>query len=126
MKLAELPLLADENIHPEVLAWCRGEGLDVASVADRGLLGRPDDAVLAAAAAEGRVVLTHDADFGTLAVAGRKPIVGIVYLRPGHIDASYTIASLRAVLAQTFPVQPPFIIVAQRAGDIVTLRVRQL
>lgn len=85
----------------------------------------PTRKVLAAAVAKGQVVLTHDADFGTLAIAGRRPIIGIVHVRPGHIDANLTIETLRAVLAQAFDVHPPFIIVAQRSGEVVTLRVRQ-
>lgn len=126
MRIADFPILADENIQFEVVSWCRVSGLDIVSAADRGLSGRPDEEVLAIAVAEGRVVLTHDADFGTLAIAGRKPIVGVVYVRPGHIDADFTIETLRAVLAQAFDVHPPFIIVAQRSGKVATLRVRQL
>jgi predicted nuclease of predicted toxin-antitoxin system len=32
--------------------------------------------------AEDRVVVSHDHDFGTLAVLAGEPIIGIVYLRP--------------------------------------------
>jgi hypothetical protein len=43
-------------------------------------------------------VVTHDADFGTLAILQNEPLVGIVYLRPGHIDAQFTVATFQAVL----------------------------
>jgi hypothetical protein len=70
--------------------------------------------------------LTHDSDCGTLAVAAGQPVRGIVYLRPGHIQAQFTIASLGAILAADLELTPPFILVAVRRRDIVTIRVRQL
>jgi len=71
-------------------------------------------------------VVNHDADFGTLAILQNEPLVGVVYLRPGHIDPQFTVATIQAVLAIDPDVSPPFILVAKRAGNRVTVRVRAL
>jgi hypothetical protein len=65
-------------------------------------------------------------DFGLLTVARLEPFIGIVYLRPGHIDPQFTIESLRLVAAQGLELAPPFIVVAKRTANSVTIRVRNL
>lgn len=54
--------LADENFHNDVLAGLlrREPALDVVRAQDVGLTGADDPAILEWAAANGRVVLTHD------------------------------------------------------------------
>lgn len=69
--------------------------------------------------------MTHDSDFGGLALMGAK-FVGIIYLRPGHIQAKFTIQTLEAIRDNAPEVTPPFILVAERTGDTVQIRVRQL
>ncbi len=73
----------------------------------------------------GKVVLTHDRDFGGLALLGAK-FVGIIYLRPGHIQADFTIKTLQSIRDNAPDVVPPFILVAERTGDTVKIRVRQM
>lgn len=73
-----------------------------------------------------RVIVTHDADFGTLAMLQGEPVIGIVFLRPGHVDPQFTIATLQDVLTAAPDVTPPFVIVARRSGSSVAIRVRQL
>jgi len=68
MNRLELPLLTDENIHPDVVHSTRAQGKDVRTVVDEGLRSSDDIVVLRHAHAMGRVVLTHDADFGKLAI----------------------------------------------------------
>lgn len=126
MKLREFRLSADENIQPEVIDWLRTNGFDVKTSFEAGLLGRDDAEVLQAAMTDRRVILTHDRDFGGLAVAQREPFTGIVYLRPGHIQASFTIGSLAALLGENLEMKAPFIIVIQRDGEHVRIRVRNL
>ena len=126
MNLFAYPFLADENIHPDVIAQMISQGLNVSSVAEEGLIGQSDTAVLRLAHEVGRVVLTHDNDFGTLAIARQQPITGIVYLRPGHIQPEFTRATLEAIRQQEINVAPPFIIVASRQQNEVRVRVRQM
>ena len=125
MKALDYPLLADENVNPDVVAFLREAGLDIESIAEQGMFGLPDTQVLEQANETGRVVLTHDSDFGGLALMGAK-FIGIIYLRPGHIRANFTIKTLEAIRDNAPKVEPPFILVAERTGDTVKIRVRQL
>ena len=126
MNLFAYPFLADENIHPGVVAQMKSQGLDVWSVNEEGLIGQVDTAVLQSAHESGRVVLTHDSDFGALAIARQQPIIGIVYLRPGHNQPEFTLATLAALRQQEIHVAPPFIIVALRQQNEVRIRIRQM
>lgn len=59
----------DESVHLAVAEGLRRRGIDVTTPRDADLLGAPDDAHLAFAHTNARVVVTHDADF--LQLAGR-------------------------------------------------------
>ena len=126
MKLAEHKLLADENLHSDVVAELRSRGFDVLSVYEEGLRGATDAELLQLAFRENRVVVTHDSDFGTLAILAGEPVVGILYLRPGHIDPRFTIETYNAVLQKDLDLTSPFIIVAHRKGSQVKVRLREL
>jgi predicted nuclease of predicted toxin-antitoxin system len=56
-------LLADESVDGPVIARVRGDGHEVASVAEDAP-GQADDAVLARAYGEGVILVTSDKDFG--------------------------------------------------------------
>jgi predicted nuclease of predicted toxin-antitoxin system len=86
---------------------------------ERGWQGRSDAELLEEAHGEGRVVLTHDGDFGTLASLARRPVVGIVRVRPGHIRAQVTVDALDRLLALDLELSSPFLIVVQ--GGLVRL-----
>jgi hypothetical protein len=53
-----------------------------------------------------------------------EPMIGIVYLRPGHIEPSFTLETLEVLFAELTEVTPPFIAVAERAGQRVRIRYR--
>lgn len=125
MKALDFPLLADENVHPDVIVFLREAGLDVESVSEQGQFGLPDTQVLQQATEAGRAVLTHDSDFGGLALLGTQ-FIGIIYIRPGHIHADFTIKTINAIRDNAPDVMPPFILVVERTGDTVKIRVRQL
>lgn len=124
MKALGLPLLADESIHPEVMARLRKQGKDVCSVLDEGLGGCDDSIILRHAHQRGRVVITHDRDFGELATRAGERFTGIIYLRPGHIDPSFVMHLLTAVEAVEAEVEPPFLVVAEWKSGTVRVRVR--
>ena len=125
MKALDFPLLADENIHPNVISFLREAELDVESIAEQGNFGLLDTKILQQATEAGRVVLTHDSDFGGMALLGAE-FVGIIYIRPGHIRAEFTMKTLEAIRDHAPDVMPPFILVAERTGDTVKIRVRQM
>lgn len=126
MKLAQCPLLTDENIDVEVVRFLREQGFDVHDVREEGLQGATDIDLIRKAVAESRVIVTHDSDFGTLAVHAGEPIVGLMFLRPGHIDPAFTIETIKAIRDRDLDVTAPFVLVARRSGLTVTIRYRPL
>jgi predicted nuclease of predicted toxin-antitoxin system len=81
MALPLLKILTDENVSPRVVSFLRGKGLDVIDVKEKGWEGADDKLLMAAAWEEKRFILTHDSDFGTLAINEGVPCYGIIYVR---------------------------------------------
>jgi predicted nuclease of predicted toxin-antitoxin system len=126
LKLRTFPFLADENIHPVVASLLRESGCEVTELRQAGMTGADDLTVLRLAYTQQRVILTHDSDFGTLAILRGEPIIGIVYLRPGHINPRFTFVTLMELLDRDFDLTSPFIITAEHRGGRVRIRVRLL
>ena len=124
MKALDFPLLADENIHPQVIETLRAEGRDIHSVFDHGLQGKLDTEVLRVAHDDGRVVLTHDRDFGHLAIRNLSPMTGIIFLRPGHIPPVDVLAMLHALAKWEHDATPPFLAVVDHKDGMVRIRLR--
>ena len=125
MTIRDLGLLADENLDADVIEFLRSQAFDVVKSVDLLPAGSADVLVLQASFGQRRVVVTHDRDFGSLAIASKQQFLGIVFLRPGHIRPSFTIESLRTLLARGLELNPPFIIVAEHLGEEVHIRIRQ-
>lgn len=70
----------DEHVDPAVARGLRSHGIDVTTTVEAGLRTSADVAQLAFATAEGRVLVTHDADFLRMADAGARH-AGIAYCR---------------------------------------------
>lgn len=70
------------------------------------------------------MVVTHDGDFGTLVEQDNRPHIGIVHLRHGHISPAFVLEMISALEGTAATVEPPFIVVAERRGDVVRVRVR--
>jgi len=126
LKIGDYKVLTDENIHADVVQFPRAQGFDVLDVREDSLHGTPDRDLLSRAIGEDRLVFTHDSDFGTLAILAGLRIVGIVYLRPGHIDPTFTIETINTLVRAELDLVPPFILVAQRKADKVAIRLRTL
>lgn len=126
MKLSQHSFLADENIHPNVTAYLRERGCDVATAAEISTPGAQDHQLLALAHDSGRIVLTHDSDFGRLAIADGQPFVGIIYLRPGHIRAEFTIRSLAHLFESDPDLRAPFLLVAVQRSSRIKIRIRSM
>lgn len=127
MTLFAFALLADENINPEVVSGLRALGCQIATVAELGLAGAPDTAILQRAMADARVVVTHDPDFGRLALQGESLSTGVVFVRPGHISSAVVLAALVAANGAAGELPIPFLLtVEQKASSGLRVRVRQL
>ena len=122
MRLRDFPLLTDENLAPIIVAFLRREGFDVLDVAENGWRGEDDGILLQRATARGRVVITQDGDFGTLAIRDRNPFVGIVRLRPGHLAPSQSIDLIEELLQDDPDVDAPFLIVVRLTATGVKIR----
>jgi predicted nuclease of predicted toxin-antitoxin system len=57
----------DENVDPDVALALRRQGIDVTTTLEMNLLGKTDEAQLAFACEQRRVIVTHDTDFLRLA-----------------------------------------------------------
>ena len=78
--MAEIRFHLDEHIEPGVANALRSRGVDVTTAADAGLLQAADIEHLAFALREGRVFVTYDSDFLSIASLGMHHC-GIVYAR---------------------------------------------
>jgi predicted nuclease of predicted toxin-antitoxin system len=79
-------LLVNENVSATVIQALRQRGHDVLS-AKESMRGESDSAVLLQARQEGRLVVTHDKDFGELAFRNCLPAeCGILLFRLGGAD----------------------------------------
>lgn len=78
--------LADMGISPETVTWLRSLGYDAVHLHELGLDRARDSAILEKAREEGRVILTHDLDFGELIAASgaRLPSIVVFRLRSMH------------------------------------------
>lgn len=99
-------LLADENIPLVSVQTLRAGGHDVLAASET-MAGASDREVLARAGAEGRVLITFDRDFGTLAFKhGVSAPAGILLLRfvpSTPVEAVAVLLDLIGDLRLTFP-----------------------
>ena len=116
------PLVADMDIAVPVVHFLQRQGVDVLSAREEGWGNLTDSQILARAHAMTRFVLTHDADFGTLAVHRGEAITGILYLRPGGRPPAEVVADVQALMEAEIDWTPP-VIAVYRAGR---LRLRKL
>lgn len=92
--MARPKFLTDEHIPNAVAIGLRARGIDASTAAESVQLGAPDSVLLLFARAEGRVLITADADHLRLAAAG-APHAGILFAPP---DASTGILIRGAML----------------------------
>ena len=115
--------LADMGVARGVVAWLRDGGHDVVHLLDEGLERLPDQAVLAKAEAEDRILLTFDLDFGEILALSGQRSGSVVLFRLSSARPEQVIDRLRHVIAE--------VDAALSEGAIVTaeetrLRVRRL
>ncbi|MCF6150366.1 MAG: DUF5615 family PIN-like protein [Candidatus Kuenenia sp.] len=80
MRFHEIRIITDENISPRVVTFLRAEGIDVKDTKEQNWHDKEDEETLEIAYKEQRFVLTHDSDFGTLAINEGKQNYGSIYL----------------------------------------------
>ena len=90
--------LVDMNLAIEVAVWLRAQGHDAVHLRELGLQELGDQAVLAKAIAEKRVVLTFDLDFADIATAAGEARIAVILFRLRSAQATRVIDRLREVL----------------------------
>lgn len=125
MKLADFGWVVDENLDPLVVQALRNRGLRVVDVCEQGWQSLDDTEILQNATNLNCLVVTQDSDFGKLTVLQKLPLIGIVFLRPGHLTTPFILELLDFLFLQDPELESPFIVVAKRSKDIFSVRVRQ-
>lgn len=121
MKFHELRILTDENVSQRVVAFLRNHRLDVLDTKEQGWHGKSDDELLEIAYQEKCWVLTHDADFGTLAIHEGKPYFGIIFLRVKNLQSHNVIRVCNQLLHHDVDLSPHALVVVEEAR----IRIRQ-
>ena len=94
--MPQIKFYFDEHIPAAVCKSLRRRGVDVLTTQEVGRGGLPDDAQLAFASHEGRVMVTLDSDFIALAAQGVEH-AGIAYAKPGTRSIGELIRALLLV-----------------------------
>lgn len=111
--------VVDECTGPAVARWLREQQHDVVSVYDEAR-GLDDDAVLALAVREDRILITNDTDFGERVFRVGHPHRGVVLLRLSDERAISKIASLRRLLEHhAVDLSGAFVVVGESSVRIV-------
>ena len=106
--------LVDESADARIAAHLIALGYDAALVARSHGPGLPDEAVLAIAHAEARVLITDDRDFGELGFRQQHPHAGVIFFRLGTAALGDRIERLNHILTHYTDQLDQFIVVTDR------------
>lgn len=90
--------LLDENVENRILLHLRSLGHDVTTIARDYPTSLSDEAVLAIARRERRVLITNDVDFGELVVRRRLRHHGVILVRLPFGDTARKIAAVTSLV----------------------------
>jgi predicted nuclease of predicted toxin-antitoxin system len=120
MKSGNTKFLTDENVSPKVVSFLRSRGFDVSDIKETGLYGLSDREILARAHAEERIVVTHDSDFGMLAINQGVPFTAIIYIRLRNLTPDAVIGVVDRLFETGFEVTNGMLLVLEE--DRVRIR----
>lgn len=115
MRPRGLRFLTDENISPPLVIFLREQGHDVLDVKEKGWHGKDDGFLLRKAAKARRFIVSHDRDFGRLAINQRQPCYGLIYLRLRDQRSSNVVRVMREFLDKDLDIQPGTLIVVRES-----------
>lgn len=93
-----LKFLADIGISPKAVAFLRSEGYDALHLIEEKLERLSDVEIIHKAKTEGRIILTHDLDFGDLMAASGDRLPSVVIFRLADMRPDNVNRHLRLVL----------------------------
>jgi predicted nuclease of predicted toxin-antitoxin system len=112
----DLKFLTDENVSPHLVAFLRERGHDVLDVKEKGWRGKDDAFLLRKAAKTRRFIISHDRDFGKLAINRRQPCYGVIYLRLRDQRSPNVVRVMQEFLDRDLDI---------RAGTLIVIRESQ-
>jgi predicted nuclease of predicted toxin-antitoxin system len=95
-----MKFLADMGISPRVVSALRAEGHDAVHLQEQELGRLLDGEILAKARAEGRILLTHDLDFGELLATSGGSLPSVIIFRLKDMRAQNVSRYLHTILEQ--------------------------
>ena len=90
--------LADMCVALRIIEWLRNEGHDACHLREEGLQRAPDGDIFAKAAAESRIVITFDLDFGEIIALSGSRSVSVILFRLYNTRTAHVIERLQSVL----------------------------
>lgn len=117
---------ADENIPTELIHWLKQKGFNVSGIAEEGLFGIDDVAIINKAFAEKKIIITQDSDFGQIIFTQEVDFFGIIYLRPGHFSGTFHISTMETIIKNLEETVERLIIIGQRKDNKIKIRIRHL
>lgn len=95
--------LADMGVSVRVVEWLRENGHDAVHIREQGLERLSNGEIFSKAAADNRVVLTFDLDFGEIVALSHGVKVPVIVFRLHNTRAIHVIDRLACVLRQSGP-----------------------
>lgn len=95
-----MKFLADMGISPSLVQKLRQQGHEAVHLYEQGLMRLPDAEILRKAQEEGRVLLTHDLDFGELLAFSRQRLPSVIIFRLSDMRPENIWLHLDAILRQ--------------------------
>ncbi len=95
-----MKFLADMGISPKTVAFLQGLGHAAEHLHHQELDRLPDSAILDKARNEGRILLTHDLDFGELLAASGTQLPSVIIFRLRNMHPERVNRYLRVIISQ--------------------------
>ncbi len=95
-----MKFLADMGLARSTVAFLCAQGHDAIHLRDQGLQRLEDDEIIEKARAEGRVILTHDLDFGRIIAVSRVSVPSVITFRLKDMRPAQVNHYLAEVLAR--------------------------
>jgi len=93
--------LADMGVSLRVVQWLRSGGHDATHLRDEGLQRMPNGGIFEKAAAERRIILTFDLDFGEIVALAGGRSVSVILFRLHNTRTPHVIDRLKVVLEES-------------------------
>lgn len=90
--------LADMGLDIRVVEWLRHQGHDAKHLREEGLHRMPNGEIFKKAAAENRIIITFDLDFGEIVALSKGKRTGVILFRLHNTKTSNILHKLSSVL----------------------------